>query len=136
MLKSKDSTRSIVKPLPNYGLNFSFRIILSCTGLLCLPNVLELISDALDENELEELLSQLSGLAEKEGSFDERIKCVPWTRIKSELELLGKSNLIKTIKSTTLITKGKSFSLFLHVLAMKDNHILKYIFTHNLIFKK
>ena len=66
-----------------------------------------MISDALVEKELEELLSQL-GLVKREESYDERIKYVPWVRIKSELELLGKDDLIKKIKNTTLITKGNT----------------------------
>ena len=91
---------------------------LSSTGLLCLPCVFELISDALNQKELEELLFQL-GLANNDLSFDEQIKRVPWIRIKDELEFLGKYDLIEKIKRTTLITKGKQcFSFPLLVLKL------------------
>ena len=73
-----------------------------------MPNVLELISNELEQEDAEELINQL-GFGRVDSLFKDKLKNVPWSRIKKELELSGKADLIKTVKDTTLITKGTTF---------------------------
>ena len=77
-----------------------------------MPNVLELISNELEQEDAEELIKQL-GVGRVDGLFKDKLKNVPWLQIKKELVLSGKADLVKTIQDTTLVTKGKTFLLSL-----------------------
>ena len=84
-------------------MTFLFTII--TLGELCLSNVVDLILNTLGQEKREELTNQLTDVG-VDGSIEDKLKSIPWSRIKRELEILGEFELIKTIKEKTLITKG------------------------------
>ena len=77
-----------------------------------------MICDELEQKDGEELAIQLGLSCNKDETLQDQLKNVPWSRLKQELELIGKTDLIKTIKKTTLITKGifmKKFIKKIHI---------------------
>ena len=65
-----------------------------------------MICDELEQKDGEELAIQLGLSFNEDEPLQEQLKTVPWPRLKEELELIEKTDFIKTIKETTLVTKG------------------------------
>ena len=84
-----------------------------------------MICGELGQEDGEELAIQLGLSFNEDESLQDQLKTVPWSRLKQELELIGKTDLIKTIKKRTLITKG---------IFMK-NLLKKFIFSKNSLLK-
>ena len=79
---------------------------------------MELICGELGQEDGEELAIQLGLSFNEDEPLQDQLKTVPWPRLKEELELIEKTDLIKTIKKTTLITKGifmKKFIKKIHI---------------------
>ena len=72
-----------------------------------------MICGELGQENGEELAIQLRLSFNEDETLQEQLKTVPWSRLKEELELIGKTDLIKTIKETTLVIKGIIFCQFL-----------------------
>ena len=68
-----------------------------------------MICGELGQEDGEELAIQLRLSFNEDQTLQEQLKTVPWPRLKQELELIGKTDLIETIKKTTFITKGIYF---------------------------
>ena len=74
----------------------------------CLEEVVKMIEMHLDEIQQKHFIRELgiSSSSEENRLFSQKLENVPWSRIKLQLELLGKSDVVATIQKDTLVTKG------------------------------
>ena len=73
-----------------------------------MEEVLDHVSKELTIKESQKLLRNLGfNDVDPQNAFSEKLEDIPWLSLKKELELLGRSDIVKYIKEKTLITKGK-----------------------------
>ena len=60
---------------------------------------------------------QVNLLDEESSTFSQNLQSIPWTKIKLQLELLERSDVVNLIQKNTLITKGKTSRLVAKVSA-------------------
>ena len=74
----------------------------------CLQEVIEIIERNLDKVQQLKLLRGLNiNWQDKDDlMFSYKLENIPWNRIKRQLELLGRSDVVNLIRNNTLITKG------------------------------
>ena len=70
-----------------------------------------MICSELEKVDAKELTQQLAVDFNEDESLKDKLRIVPWPRLKQELELMGKIDLIKRVRETTLIKKGKSVKI-------------------------
>ena len=73
----------------------------------CLREVIHIIKRNLDETQQRKLLQGLGINSEKVNLvFSQKLEKTPWNKIKLQLELLERSDVVNMITKNTLITKG------------------------------
>ena len=70
-----------------------------------------MICSELEKVDAKELAQQLAVDFNEDEPLKDKLRMVPWPRLKQELELMGKIDLIKRVRETTLIKKGKSVKI-------------------------
>ena len=77
-------------------------------GNNCLEEVIEMIEEKLDNVQQQKLLQglQVKIMEEENLVFSEKLENIPWSKIKFQLELLGKKDVVDLIGKNTLVTKG------------------------------
>ena len=69
--------------------------------------MIDIIEDKLDEEQQRKLLQGLEINSEEENLvFSQKLENIPWNKIKLQLELLERSDVVNMITKNTLITKG------------------------------
>ena len=69
--------------------------------------MIDIIEKKLDEVQKRKLLQSLGiSLEEEDFMFSQNLQNIPWTKIKLELELLERSDVVNMVQKNTLITKG------------------------------
>ena len=69
--------------------------------------MIDIIEDKLDEEQQRKLLQGLEINSEEENLvFSQKLENIPWNKIKFQLELLERSDIVDMIIKSTLITKG------------------------------
>ena len=77
-------------------------------GNNCLEEVIEMIEEKLDNVQQQKLLQglQVKIMDEENLVFSEKLENIPWNKIKRQLELLKRKDIVDEIGKKTLITKG------------------------------
>lgn len=71
--------------------------------------MIDIIEKKLDEVQKRKLLQSLGiSLEEEDFMFSQNLQNIPWTKIKLELELLERSDVVNMVQKNTLITKGNN----------------------------
>ena len=71
--------------------------------------MIDIIEKKLDEVQRRKLLQSLGiSLEEEDFMFSQNLQNIPWTKIKLELELLERSDVVNMVQKNTLITKGNN----------------------------
>ena len=79
-----------------------------CLGINnCLPKVFDIIESNLDELQQQKLIQGLEINFRGESiMLPQKLENIPWNKIKRQLELLGRNDVVNIIQKNTLITKG------------------------------
>ena len=73
----------------------------------CLQEVIDIIERNLDEAQQQKLLKGLGINSEEENlMFSQKLENIPWDKIKLQLELLGRNDVVDMITQNALITKS------------------------------
>ena len=78
----------------------------------CLREVIDIIERNLDETQQRKLLQGLGINSEEENLVcSQKLENIQWDKVKLQLELLGRNDVVNMIIKNTLITKGNYFYL-------------------------